>query len=918
MIGRTIGHFQILDRLGQGGMGEVYLAEDLSLGRRVALKFLTPGLQQDTTAQERLVREARAAAALDHPHICHIHEVGQADGNDFIVMEYVEGRMLSSRLAEGPLSIREALQKATEIAEALEQAHEKGIVHRDLKPANIMLTPKGHIKVMDFGLAKRVVGSGEETSPEKTLTALTRGEGTPGTLAYMSPEQLRGQSVDGRSDIFSFGIILYEMLTGAHPFRKKSLMDTASSILNESTPSLSSRVAGVPVILQHIIRKMLAKDPDRRYQSVHELRTDLMEVLEQEAGRVTEIGGVPPDVAPAVTKASPTKRLWIYASILILSTAAISALTTRWIYHNAPVPATEPVRSVIKLQPGYQLAGWIDERQGPTSTAMALSSDGRFVVYSAIPTSRGPGSKSQLYLRTLDQLEARPIAGTEGGECPFLSPDGRWVGFYVDAKLMKAPIAGGTPVILCEMPKFFGASWSEDDRIVFSPNHNVGLSSISAEGGKPAQLTAPEAGRDEYSHRLPSWLPDGRGILFTIVRQMHDMQPRIAVLPRNSREWRVILENAADARYVPDGHLVFARRGVLMAVRFDLEKLEVTGQPAPVLSDVMQALNVEYSMQHTAAAQYCFSRAGGLIYVPGGILADSSNSIVWVDQKGGAREILAEKKPYFAPRLSPDGRQIVYQTLGEEKCVWIYDLERGISTRLTTEGVAALPIWTPDQKQITFGWTASGERNLFEQLADGSGPMKRLTTARYDQFPGSWTSNDELLALVESTEDDHNILFYRPKDRKIVPFLNTRFKERQPDFSPNGSWLAYTSDESGRDEIHVRPVGHSGGRVQISTAGGTEPLWARDGKRLFYRRGDQIWAVDIRWEPAFSPAKPQLLFEGPHYSWAVNIRGYDISLDGQRFLMVKEASLDPHPVTEIILVQNWFAELKRMVAVKRP
>jgi serine/threonine-protein kinase len=918
MIGKTLGHFRVVEKIGQGGMGEVFLAEDTSLHRKVALKFLAPAMQQDPTAHKRFIREARSAAALDHPCICHIHEVGQVDGHDFIVMEYVEGQMLSSRLAEGPLSIREALLKATEIAEALEHAHEKGIVHRDLKPANIMLTPKGHIKVMDFGLAKRVVGQGEETSQDKTLTALTRGEGTPGTLAYMSPEQLRGQSVDGRSDIFSFGIILFEMLTGAHPFRKKSLMDTASSILNESTPSLSSRVARVPVILQHIVRKMLAKDPDRRYQSVHDLRNDLMEVMEQEAGRVMEIGSVSPDVAPAMTKASPTKRLWIYASILILSIATISALTTWWFYHDVTVPAAGSVRSVIKLQPGYQLTGWIDERQGPTRTAMAFSSDGRFVVYSASPTGRGPGSKSQLYLRTLDQLEAGPIAGTEGGECPFLSPDDRWVGFHVDAKLMKAPIAGGTPVTLCDMPKFFGASWSENDRIVFSPNHNVGLSSISAEGGKPAQLTVPEADRDEYSHRLPSWLPDGRGILFTIVRQMHDMQPRIAVLPRNSKEWRVIQENAADARYVPSGHLVFARRGVLMAVRFDLEKLEVTGQPAPVLPDVMQALNVEYSMQHTAAAQYCFSQAGGLIYVPGGILADSANSIAWVDQKGGAREILTEKRPFFAPRLSPDGRQIVYQTLGEEKCVWIYDLERGISTRLTTDGVAALPIWSPDQKRITFGWTASGARNLFEQVTDGSGPMNRLATSQYDQFPGSWTSNGELLALVESTEDDHNILFYRPKDRKIFPFLNSRFKEKQPDFSPNRSWLAYTSDESGRDEIHVRPVDRPGGRIQISTAGGTEPLWARDGKRLFYRRGDQIWAVDIRWEPAFSPAKPQLLLDGPHYSWAVNIRGYDISLDGQRFLMVKEASLDPHPVTEVILVQNWVEELKRNIEAKRP
>jgi serine/threonine-protein kinase len=544
---------------------------------------------------------------------------------------------------------------------------------------------------------------------------------------------------------------------------------------------------------------------------------------------------------------------------------------------------------------------------------MALSPDGRFVVYSAAPVKPELGLKPQLYMRSLDQLEAKPIAGTEGGAFPFISPDGNWVGFHADGKLMKVSITGGTPVTLCGVPKFFGASWGKNDRIVFSLNHNVGLSLVSAEGGKPENLTTPNAGRNEYSHRLPSWLPEDRGVLFTIVRQMHDMQPKTAVLARDSKEWRIILEDAADARYLPNGYLAFARRGVLMAVRFDLERLEVIGQPVPVVPDVMQSLNVSWSGSHTAAAQYSFSDSGGLIYAPGGIVANPENSLVWVDQKGHARDILTERKDFFAPRLSPDGRQVVYQTLGEQKCIWICDLNRGTSTRLTTEGVASLPIWTPDGNYITFGWTASGARNLFEQPSDGRGPMMRLIAAAYDQFPSSWSSNGEMLAVAEEKEDDRDILFYRPKDGKSVPFIKTRFKERQPDFSPNGRWLAYSSDESGRDEVYVCPVDGPSARIQISTAGGTEPLWARDGKRLFYRRGGEVWAVDIRREPVFSPGRPQMLFDNPQYSGALSGRGYDISLDGRLFLMVKFAPAIPNPITEIILVQNWLDELKRLV-----
>jgi len=910
MIGRKLGRYHVRAKLGQGGMGEVFLAEDTSLGRKAALKFLAPPLQQDAAARERLIREAKSAAALDDPYICHVYEVATVDGSDFIAMEYVEGRVLGSWLAEGSLPVKEAVRQAMEIAEALDHAHAKGIVHRDLKPSNIMVTPQRHIKVMDFGLAKRLLPPGASTSEQDTLAGLTGAGCTPGTLAYMAPEQLRGQEVDQRSDIFSFGIILCEMVTGIHPFLRNTPMDTASAILSDAAASLPGPVRDVPALLQHVIRKALAKDPARRYQSAHEIQTDLAEVLERAGDAGND--SVEPLAAPAIASRVPVPgRVRLAAAALLLLAVAGSALTTRWFYRESSVRATDAIRSIITLPPGYQLFARNDSRQGPTRSAIAISPDGRFLVYSAATFNQGSDNTPRLYLRPLDQLDAKPIAGTDGGTCPFLSPDGTWVGFHAGGKLMKVPTAGGTPTVLGEMPKFFGAAWGTDNLIVFAPNHNVGLSRISADGGTPEILTAPDPGRGEYSHRLPSWLPNGRGVVFTVVRQMHDMQPKTAVMARGSRQWRVILEDAADARYAPSGHLIFARRGALMAVRFDLETLNVVGQPAPVVPDVMQSLNVDNSEQHTAAAQYAFSGSGGLIYGTGGIVPDKEDALVFVDENGNAREILRERRPFFAPRLSPDGRQLVYQTLGEQKCIWVCDLERGIPSRLTTEGAASMPVWTPDGKRVTFGWAAVGARNLFEQPADGSEPMRPLARGAYDQFPSSWRRDGSVLAVVESTEDGNDILFYRPGEAKAVPFLATRFRERQPDFSPDGQWLAYTSDESGRDEIYVRPVAGPGGKTPISTSGGTEPLWARDGRRLFYRGDGYVWAVDIRWEPALSAGKPRRLFADAQYAWGVNVRSYDIALDGRRFLMVKQTPDVPRPITAIVLVQHWLEELQR-------
>jgi Tol biopolymer transport system component len=581
-----------------------------------------------------------------------------------------------------------------------------------------------------------------------------------------------------------------------------------------------------------------------------------------------------------------------------------------------PGSPTPVVSATIKIQPGR----WLDglrrnaEMQHPSRTAIAISSDGTFVVYSAIEQNPGPQAKPQLYLRRMNQSAAKPIPGTEGAISPFLSPDNRWVGFWADSKLKKISIDGGVPTSLCSTsPWLFGANWGGDNSIVFADREDTGLSMVSAEGGKPETLTEPDPKREESSHRLPSWLPNGRAVLFTVMRQGWDPHPWIALLRPDTREWHAILQDAADARYVPTGHLVFLRQGTLMAVQFDLPELKVIGQPVVLEENVMQAFSTN-SGYHTAAGQFSISDTGSLIYAAGGIVSDQQNSLVWVDHNGMEQPSTDLQKPFYSPRLSPDGRRIAYTALGTESQVWVYDLGSGTDTRLTGEGRAGSLTWTPDGKQLLFRWSKSLAMNLFMQPYDGSSPMERLTTSEYEQWPGSWSADGKTIALLAShPATGIYIAMLDFGSRRVTPFLNSRFSEWYPEFSPDGRWIAYTSNESKRSEVYVQPFPGPGTRLRVSTDGGTEPLWARNGKQLFYRWQDQMWAVDVVRDGGFVASKPRLLFEKSGYSSGSPIRSYDLSLDGQRFLMVKLEQRKPTPVTEMTFVQNWFEDLKRLV-----
>ena len=914
MIGKTLAHYEITSPLGRGGMGEVYQAKDRKLGRDVAIKVLPEEFAKDADRVARFQREAKLLASLNHTNIAAIYGLEASDQTNFLVLELVEGQTLADRIKAGSIPIEESLKLALQIAEALEAAHEKGVIHRDLKPANIKVTPDGKVKVLDFGLAKAFAGDQTElnlsNSPtltrSPTLSDMATQQGVIlGTAAYMSPEQARGRAVDKRADIWAFGCVLYEMLTGQAAFQGEDVTEILAAIL-KGEPDWKLLPQDVPAKVQEVLQRCLQKDLKVRYHDIADVRLDI------EA----------PATQPLKTTAAFRRPslLWSAggAAVMLLAGILISPALMKYF---SPAPPGPVVTATIKIEPSHWLYGYQSamELQRPSRTAIAISSDARFVIYSAIQENPGPQAKSQLYLRRMDQAESRPVTGTEGGINPFLSPDNRWVGFIADQKLKKVPVEGGVATALCDVvSEIYGASWGRDNSIAFGPGYHSGLSIISADGGKPEILTKPDPKREEYSHRLPSWLPNGKAVLFTIMRHSVDSEPWLALLRLDTREWHVLLEDAADARYVPTGHLVFLRQGTLMAARFDPASLEITGKPFALVENVMQAFSTSVGF-HTLAGQFGVSETGSLIYAEGGVRPDLKNSLVWVDQRGTEQPVAAAPQfPFFGPRLSPDGRRIAYVAAGRKWQIYIYDLSRGVNTQLVREGRPALPIWNADGTRLLFAWQKSRVPNLFWQLSDGSAPMERLTTSQNSQYPGSWSSDGKTLAFADVGEDANiDIALLDVSSGRVTPFLNSQYTERCPEFSPDGRWIAYDSNESGRAEVYVRPFSGPGKKFQVSSEGGQEPLWARNGKQLFYRWRDQVWVADVQTDGGFAPTKPRLLFEKPgYYSSILPTRTYDLSLDGQRFLMVKLDQSKPTPVTEMILVQNWFEELKQRVPGK--
>ena len=897
LTGGRLGPYEILAAIGAGGMGEVYQAHDTKLGRDVAIKVLPEAFAHDPERLSRFQREAKMLAALNHPNIATIHGLEQSSGTSYLVMELVPGETLAEHIKrDGAMPVEEALAISKQIAEALEAAHEKGIIHRDLKPANVKVTPEGKVKVLDFGLAKAFAGDGatEDPSNSPTLSMAATMHGVVlGTAAYMSPEQARGKAVDKRTDIWAFGCVLYELLCGRPAFEGEDVTEILAAVV-KTNPDWQALPAATPVKIRDLLRRCLQKDKTLRLRDAGDARIEIYEA----------------QIAPATLQPTSTTQIWpgvisrrTVVGVVVVLVAALVGGFAVWNLKPAPAVARPVTRTVITLPPGQQLAS-LDN--GP---AIALSPDSTHLAYAAIQ-----GGTQQLYLRAMDSLEARPVPGTEGGFSPFFSPDSQWLGFFQLGKLKKVSLNGGTAVNLGNAaptstgPR--GASWGSQGTIAFVPHTLSVIEQIQDTGGTPYPVTRFDNG--ESSHRWPDFLPGGKALLFVggAAGSIGD-NAQIAVQSGVTGERRNLVPEATQPRYASSGHLVYAQGGTLMAAPFDVQRLAITGAAVPVVDGVLQSTL-------SGAAEYGISATGSLVYVSGGLRASQSR-LVWVNRNGAEQPLAAPAHAYNCPRISPDGRRVAVAITEKETQIWLYDLPRDTLTRFTFEGNANnYPSWTPDGKRIAFRSSKDGPGNLFWQLADGSGGLERLTTSEYLHSPYSWTPDGQLLAFLEiNPTTGYDLWVLRMSDRKAEPFLRTTFNESVPQFSPDGHWLAYVLDESGRFEVYVQPYPGPGGKWQISTEGGTEPVWNRNGRELFYRSGDKMMAVDITTQPGFAMGKPRMLFHGPYLPSPVTFPNYDVSSDGQRFLMLKASEQPEGAPTQMNVVLNWFEELKQKVPTGR-
>jgi serine/threonine-protein kinase len=892
--GTRLSSYEIISQIGAGGMGEVYRARDTKLGREVAIKVL-PEAFAESERLARFEREARLLASLNHPNIATLFDLQEHDGTHFLVLELVPGETLAERIQQGPIPIDEAVPLFKQIAEALEAAHEKGIIHRDLKPSNIKVTPEGKVKILDFGLAKALAGEPvtQNLSESPTLTREFTETGVVlGTAPYMSPEQARGKTVDKRADIWAFGCCLYEALTGKVAFLGDTVADTIAKIV-EREPDWQMLPPTTPPFVRSLLRRCLQKDANRRLHDIADARIEI-----EDADTEPSVGEIP--------RARKSRALpWILAAL-----AALAAGVAGWyLKPSAPRPVS---KMIVEVEP----AEWLGSRARTlpqfrmSRTAVAFSRDGKYLVFNA-----GDSEGFRLYLRPMDGLEAQPIPFTEGALGPFYSPDGKWIGFWANGSLKKVPIGGGPAITLCDTSSLpVGASWGPNGTIVFGKDEG-GILEISSDGGEPRAITHLAEG--EYSHRLPYILPDGETVLFTKLKRRRGWdEAQIVAFSLETGEQKVLVDNGVDARYSLTGHLVFVRSGTLMAVPFDLKRLEVTGGPVGV-AEIKQAVNARHDASGTGSGQFSFSDSGSLAYVPGGIFLSPEKSLVLVDRDGAAEVLAAPKADYYYPRLSPDGRRIAVSVRSvQEWDIWAYDITRGTSTRITQdESVETSPIWSPDGHRIAFISDRTGKSSLYGIPADSSGSAERLTTLE-QVSAASWSPDGLALVILHRASEGNNDIWILPLEGEPQPFVESPFHELYPTFSPDGRWLAYVSNQSGRLEVYVTSYPGPGPKHQISVNGGRAPSWAPNGRELFYHsfevdRERFMWAVKITTNPTFIAGKPRVLFKRD-FVGQVPSRGYDVTPDG-RFLLVQAESPRQEEVTKIHITLNWFEELKRLL-----
>jgi len=905
-IGTKLGPYEVVAPLGAGGMGEVYRARDTALNRDVALKILPDAFASDPDRVARFTREAQALAALNHPHIAQVYGLDRQDGPDrkqtvFIAMELVDGETLAQRIARGPISLDDALAIARQVVDGLEAAHEKGIVHRDLKPANIALTADGQVKILDFGLAKFEARPASATgdavmadlTQSPTLAIAATGLGVIlGTAGYMSPEQAKGRAADKRSDVWAFGCVLFEMLTGRRAFAGEDISDTLAAVLR-GEPDWKTLPAAVPEHIRRILELCLDKDRRSRIPDMSVVRFMMADTANRSV-----------DVRPA---GWPRTAPWALAAVLGLGVLAVA-----WAPWRASGPrAARPVTRFSMAVPGGVFSS------ATSAGPIALSPDGTHLVYSAQPDA---GAR-QLYVRSMDSLEAKPLAGTLQAGYPFFSPDGQWVGFVVSSTLKKVAIGGGPAATICECTAIAGSgfAWAPDDSIVLSTAD--GLARVPAAGG--GQTLIARVAKGELMYRWPDVLPGGTAVIVTIQRGGASNNTAIGVIRLDTSERRVLFEGGTHARYLPDGRLIFARDGALFAAPFDLATLSVTGGAVQVVGRIsMGGLS--------GSAQFAVSRTGNLAYVVDA--EEGGRSLAWVGRDGGVQTIDQPPQNFEHPRLSPDGQQLAVDIRGYGTSagtdIWLYQFARGTLSRLTfgEHNENEAPAWTPDGTRVTYAIggldadAARGRRAVAWKAADGSGVEEILVRHDAHLHPASWSARGDVLMLNSASAftSAGDIWALTTGGTRTLRTINTTpFAEVAPSLSPDGHWLVYASNETGRPEVYAQAYPALGSKTQISVEGGTEPVWAHSGREIFYRSGDKLFAVSLDPTTAsLRPSAPTMLFQGRFAHSSGGDAWYDVSADGRRFLMLR--LLDATRSTPAItVVQEWSAELDRTLAPKR-
>lgn len=886
-------------------MGEVYRARDERLGRDVAVKILPREAAENAERLARFEQEARAVCALQHPNLLVLHDIGRHEGRPFLVSELLDGETLESRLERGPIPWRRTAAWGAEIARGLAAAHGAGVIHRDLKPANLFLTRDGRLKILDFGLAKLTAESLASGAPTEAETASlppqTRAEVLLGTVGYMAPEQIRGEPADARTDIFVLGGVLFEMLSGRRAFRGDDRIAVLDAVLRQNLDP-EEVPSEVPPALRAAVCRCLEKRPERRFQSCDDLAFHLESLALPTTSRQSEAASAGP---PGESHPSETTSLGV--TFWRWATAALTlALVGSWILRipggGSDVDVTggrsTVTRHIVSLPAEQQI---VLSTPGLPTPSLALSPDGRRLVHVGLAAEGG----TQLYIRDLDEFEASPIPGTEGGFAPFVSPDGAWVGFFRAGELRRVSIAGGSTMrISATSSRGQGADWLADGTIVFSPGVATGLMRVLASGGTPEPLTVPDAASGEVGHVYPQVLPNGKDLLFGV---QTPRGYRVAALSAETGEWHMLVDGLRP-RYLPTGHLLFSRGDSLWAVPFNLEALELDGSPRPVI-DGIRPVSI-------GGGDYAVSDGGSLAYVPG-THAQPRTELVWANRSGRRTSLNTQPAAYRNPRLSPDGTQVAFDVYSPEalgSSIWVSEWEAGRRTRLNVEGnIELYPAWTPDGTHLTFTTARPGGR-LHWARADGGGEAERLSLSPIPQIAGDWSPDGRVLVYTEVRSTTREDIWALPPGEEPTPLLRTPSRETAPTFSPDGRWLAYASDESGRHEVYVVRYPEIDRRAVVSSAGGREPMWSPRGGELFYI-DERNWLTAVPMDAGRPAGSPEALFETSTLPDQFLHRTYDVAPDGRRFLLA--VPIDETRVDRLYFVENWYEELERLVPAGR-